>query len=70
MQKRGGTMDNDTLFEIFKKAIYNEDAAHDFYTKAAAQTTNKDAKTLFEKFATMELSHRTALEDLYRTLKK
>jgi rubrerythrin len=44
-------MDNDTLFEIFKKAIYDEHEAYEFYTKAAAETTNKEAKELFENFA-------------------
>ena len=63
-------MDNDTLFEIFKKAIVNEHNAYEFYLKAAKETGNPEAKKLFENFAATELAHRTGLEELYKTLKK
>ncbi len=63
-------MDNDTLFEVFKVAIINEHNAYEFYLKAAKDTANIEAKRLFEKFAAMELSHRTELEERYKTLKK
>ena len=61
-------MDNEPLFKIFKKAIYDEHASYEFYLKAAADTTN--AKELFLKFAAIERSHENALEELYRTLKE
>ncbi len=63
-------MDNEALFNIFKKAIYDEHTSYEFYLKAAADTTNKDAKELFAKFAAIERSHENALEELYRTLKE
>lgn len=63
-------MDNDTLFEVFKKAIVNEHNAYEFYLKAAKDSVNAEAKKLFENFATTELGHRTQLEELYKTLKK
>lgn len=63
-------MDNDTLFDIFKAAIYNEHEAAEFYRKAAAKTANMEAKSLFEKFAAIERGHEAALEELYKTLKK
>jgi len=63
-------MDNDALFEIFKTAIINEHNAYEFYLKAAKDAANIEAKNLFENFAATELSHRTKLEELYKTLKK
>ena len=63
-------MDNDTLFDIFKTAIMNEQAAYEFYQKAAKGTGNMEAKKLFENFAATELGHRSQLEELYKTLKK
>jgi rubrerythrin len=62
-------MDNDTLFEVFKTAIVNEHNAYEFYLKAAKDSTNLDAKKIFEEFAATELGHRTDLEELYKTLK-
>ena len=63
-------MDNDTLFDIFKLAIVNEHEAYEFYRKAAADTSNAEAKALFERFAATELSHKTGLEELYKQLRK
>jgi rubrerythrin len=63
-------MDNDSLFDIFKTAILNEHNAYEFYLKAAKGADNMEAKKLFENFATTELTHRTQLEELYKTLKK
>jgi rubrerythrin len=63
-------MDNDTLFDVFKKAIVHEFEAHEFYKKAAANTQNAEAKALFEQFAMTELNHKRALEDLYASLKR
>jgi rubrerythrin len=63
-------MDNDTLFDIFKVAIVNEDEAYEFYRKAAAGTANREAKKLFEDFAATEREHRRQLEELYKTLRK
>ena len=63
-------MDNDTLFEVFKKAIINEHNAYEFYLKAAKETGNAEARKLFEDFAATELSHRTGLEELYKILKR
>jgi len=62
-------MDKDALYEIFRKAMYDEYAAHEFYLKAAADTSNKEAKELFTRFAAIELGHRMELEKLYRTLR-
>jgi rubrerythrin len=63
-------MDNDTLYDIFKMAIESEYAASEFYQKAAKNTTNVEAKRLFENFAVTELNHKNQLEELYITLKK
>jgi rubrerythrin len=63
-------MDNETLFEVFKAAILNEHNAYEFYLKAAKDSSNIEAKKLFENFAATELGHRTQLEELYKTLKK
>lgn len=63
-------MDNDALFDIFKIAILKEHEAYEFYTNSAKRTAHMEAKQLFEKFAAMELRHKQALEDLYKTLKK
>jgi rubrerythrin len=63
-------MDNETLFEVFKKAILNEHNAYEFYLKAAKETGNPEARRLFENFAATELGHRTELEELYKNLKK
>ncbi len=63
-------MDKDTLFDIFKTAIYNEHASYEFYRKAAEEATNLEAKSLFEKFSAIERGHQAALEELYKTLKK
>ena len=63
-------MDNDTLFEIFKVAIINEHNAYEFYLKAARDTTNAEAKKLFEQFAAAEKKHKRELEDLYKSLKQ
>ncbi|HLE40800.1 MAG TPA: ferritin family protein [Nitrospirota bacterium] len=63
-------MDNETLFEVFKAAIVNEHNAYEFYLKAAKDSSNIEAKKLFENFAATELGHRTQLEELYKTLKK
>lgn len=63
-------MDNDTLFDIFKKAILDEHKAYEFYLKAASATTNGEAKKLFEGFAAQELKHERALEELYKTLRQ
>jgi rubrerythrin len=68
--QRGGAMDNETLFEIFKTAIVNEHNAYEFYLKAARDTSNTEAKKLFEQFASAELKHEHGLEDLYKSLKK
>ncbi|OGW33661.1 MAG: hypothetical protein A2X58_12925 [Nitrospirae bacterium GWC2_56_14] len=63
-------MDNDTLFDIFKIAIINEHNAYEFYLKAAKDTTNEEAKKLFEQFAATELKHERSLEDFYKSLKQ
>jgi rubrerythrin len=63
-------MDNDALFDIFKTAIYSEHEAYEFYRKVAAEATNLEAKSLFEKLAAIEKGHQAALEELYKTLKK
>lgn len=63
-------MDDDTLYNIFKMAIEKEYAASEFYRKAAKDTTNEEAKKLFEKFAVSELNHKNELEELYNALKK
>ena len=63
-------MDNDTLFNIFKKAIVDEHNAYEFYSKAASTTANEEAKKLFERFAAQELKHERDLEELYKTLRK
>jgi rubrerythrin len=67
---RGGNMGNDDLFDIFKTAILNEHKSYEFYTQSARDTTNMEAKKLFEDFAATELKHERALEDLYKSLKK
>jgi len=63
-------MDNDTLFDVFKIAIINEHNAYEFYLKAAKDTTNVEAKKLFEQFAATELKHERSLEDFYKSLKQ
>lgn len=63
-------MDKDTLYAIFKTAIDNEYASYEFYRKAAADTTDKKAKELFERFMATELDHKTELEKLYKSLRE
>ena len=63
-------MDRDTLFEVFKKAIVAEHEACEFYTRAAAETSNGEAKKLFESFAATERNHKSTLEELYKSLKQ
>lgn len=63
-------MDNDTLFNIFKTAILEEHKSYEFYLKAARDSTNVEAKKLFEDFAVSESNHEHALEELYRNLRQ
>ncbi len=62
-------MDRKMLFDIFKQAIKNEDEASEFYSTAAQNTADQEAKRLFKKLADTELRHKKELEDLYRTLR-
>jgi rubrerythrin len=57
-------------FRHLKIAIVHEYEAYEFYNKAAAGTSNAEAKALFERFAASEFAHKTALEELYKTLRK
>ncbi|MFZ3066505.1 MAG: ferritin family protein [Nitrospirota bacterium] len=63
-------MEQEKLFEIFKIAIDKEHEACEFYTKAAQNTKDAEAKTLFEKFALVELEHERALQETYRRMKE
>jgi len=63
-------MEQEKLFEIFKIAIDKEHEAYEFYTKAAQNTKDTEAKALFEKFALVELEHEKALQDKYRKMKE
>ncbi|MBI3355003.1 MAG: hypothetical protein HY034_08985 [Nitrospirae bacterium] len=58
-------MEQEKLFEIFKIAIDKEHEASEFYTKAAQNTKDAEAKALFEKFASVELEHERALQETY-----
>ncbi|MEK6652420.1 MAG: ferritin family protein [Nitrospirota bacterium] len=63
-------MELETLFDIFKVAIDKEHEAYEFYSKAAATTSNIDAKKLFEEFAQVELHHEKRLKEKYAELRK
>ncbi len=63
-------MDIETLFDIFKIAIDKEREAYEFYSKAAATTSNPEAKKLFEEFANVELQHEKKLKEKYAALRK
>jgi len=63
-------MDIETLFNTFKIAIDNEHEAYEFYQNAAANTSNIDAKKLFEEFAQVELQHEKRLKEKYAELRE
>ncbi len=63
-------MELENLFNIFKIAIDKEHEAYEFYSKAAATTSNPDAKKLFEEFADVELGHEKRLKEKYADLRK
>ena len=62
-------MEQEKLFDIFKIAIDREHEAYEFYKEAAQNTKDAEAKTLFEKFASVELEHERALQETYKRMK-
>jgi len=59
-------LDREGLLNIFKLASEKEREAQEFYLKAAADTSDPEAKKIFEEFAQTESRHEQVLIEKYR----
>lgn len=63
-------MERETLLDIFRIAIENENGAYEFYKKAAAGISDPEIKKLFEELANTELIHEGRLKERYKELRE
>jgi rubrerythrin len=54
--------------KIIRQALLNEQEGHDFYTLAAQQAENPEAKEAFDNLASEELNHIKWLREMYKKL--
>jgi len=55
--------------DVISKAIKMEEDGYDFYTEAAAKTTSRTGKTMFESLAQDEVRHKRMLQRLAEKVK-
>ena len=63
-------LDREGLLSIFKLGAEKEREAQEFYLKAAADTSDPEAKKIFEEFAQIERHHEQVLIEKYRKLRE
>jgi len=62
-------MDNEKLFEMFKKSVDKEHEAYETYKDIAANVDDENLKKIFKDMANDELRHKEQIVEQYNILK-